>query len=128
MSVSRSWILENWLVELDTGSEANFAFNLEARRRRVVSTATGTIMNSDAVLEVTATATTAVTLTLSAASGFLDGSQVTVLDRGRNASQNHISVVAAGSDTVQGESNLLMNLDGMCISLQTDGVSAWSIV
>jgi hypothetical protein len=79
----------------------------------------------DFFLHVTATATTAVTITLPTAE-VVKGRAVNIKDAGFNASTNNITIETEGAELIEGAANLVISADGVSISLYSNG-SDWFI-
>lgn len=92
--------------------------------RTTVITGTYTIMTTDQIIAVTYTSTGAVTLTLPPATNTI---RIVIADEGGNAGTNNITINPDGSDTIIGESSIIINDDYNSLSLYSDGTSKWFI-
>jgi hypothetical protein len=101
-----------------TGLKTQYSLN-------AVNTASDTIGADDTTTVVDYTTTGACILTLPAASG-VSGHVYTIIDRGRNAGANNITIETAGVETIMGESNMVLNADGQAIALLSDGTN-WMV-
>ena len=94
-----------------------------------ITSATYTILESDDIIGVTYTITGAVTVTLPQISGLADDKKkkFVIVDEGGNASNNNITIATTGGDTVNGNSNYVINGSYTSISVYSDTVSNWVI-
>jgi hypothetical protein len=56
------------------------------------------------------------------------GAIVYIKDANNDATNHNITVLPGGSDTIEGDTSLLMTLNRMSITLMYDGVSAWYLI
>ena len=96
------------------------------RQQNTVSTATHTILKDEIMTFVAYTATNPCTITLPAVA---DGGThfYHIIDAGNNASVNNITIETAASETINGESNAAITLDGQSMTLCTDGAN-WTLI
>ena len=78
------------------------------------------LLSTDQLLHVAYTGTGAVVITIPTAQ-ILDGREFTIKDAGLNCSVNNITVETEGAQTIEGISNLVMNLDGDSFTLYAYG-------
>ena len=78
-------------------------------------------------IHVSYTATGAVTITIASDQIAIVGRTFTIKDTGLNAAANTITVATEGAEEIEGEANLVMAVDGMSITLQSDGSNLWII-
>lgn len=90
-----------------------------------VTTTTYTILETDHFIWVD-TSSSAVRLTLPAVAGLNAGKEYHIIDKSGNCSVNNIIIDANGSEEINGELTLTMNVDRMAISLVTDQ-SEWLV-
>lgn len=91
-----------------------------------VNAATYDLLKTDNILNVTYTSTGAVTsLTLPTAQTVI-GRIITVKDAGGNANTNNITIDTEGSETIDGQSTLVINSDYGSVELYSDG-SNWFV-
>ena len=84
-----------------------------------------TSSTSDRILGVSASS--ALQITLPAASGFTAGQYFVVKDEAGNASDNNITIVASGSQTIDGQSSIVLESPYAAVSLYCDGTSKFFI-
>lgn len=72
-------------------------------------------------------ATGNVTVQLPLASGSLSGRTITIKDECGNCNQHNIIIQTSGSDTIDGQSNVIVDSPYASLNLYTDGVSKWFI-
>ena len=71
----------------------------------------------------------AITLTLPAATGLLDGQTLIVKDEGGNAHNNHITITgSADSNTIDGKNKVILESPYSSISLYCNGANKFFIV
>lgn len=92
--------------------------------RTVINSGTYTILTTDHIVAVTYTSTGAVTLTLPPATNSI---RILIVDEGGNAGTNNITVNPDGSDTIIGESSVIINGDHNSLSLYSNGSNQWFI-
>jgi hypothetical protein len=95
--------------------------------RTEVSTATYTLLTTDVLISSKYTATGAQTLTLPLVSSVDIGKIYHIVDTDGNAQTNNITIAADGSDTINGTTDLLMDLDYQSIGLFSDGSGKWFV-
>lgn len=71
------------------------------------------------------TSTSAITVTLGSVEVY-EGSVVKVVDKSGNASTNNITIDTAGSETINGETSVVINSNFEALTLQSDGTN-WII-
>ena len=76
---------------------------------------------------VSYTATGACTITIDSDQIAVAGRKFTIKDSGLNAAANNITLATEGAETIEGETDLVMNADGMAITLQSDGTNLWIV-
>lgn len=96
--------------------------NSNIASRTIVSTSSYIIKSTDVSIAVTYTPTGTVTLTLPSASTLAEFS---ITDEGGNAGTNNITINRSGSDTIMGETSLIINGDYNSINLYSDGGTGW---
>ena len=109
-ATGKSAITKEW-VELKAGATPT-----------IVNASTYTVLSTDGLLHVTYTATGACTITIPSAlitTGFL----LTIKDGGLNAGDNPITVMTEGSETIDGETDYIMNTNNQSITLYSDGTN-----
>ena len=92
--------------------------------RIAVSAATYTVLATDTLLGVTYTSTGAVTLTLPAATAYIN-KFLNIIDEGGNAQTNNITINRAGSDTINGGTSVVMNKNYQSLQLYSNGTNGW---
>jgi hypothetical protein len=96
--------------------------------RRPVADVAATVVATDRILAYTSL-TAARAVTLCAASAFPTGVVLTVVDEtGSCSGSNYISINRAGTDTICGSSNAVLNAPYMSALLISDGVSKWTLL
>ncbi|MFA4971269.1 MAG: hypothetical protein WC683_01565 [bacterium] len=81
-----------------------------------------------ATLLVSHTATAPVTINLKSAWIAKGGNTITVKDSGMNASLNNITVATEAGELIEGSAlDLVINVDGASVTLQTDGSDVFII-
>ncbi len=85
-----------------------------------VSASTHSLALTDNILHVTYSATGACTITWPTAQ-MVSGRLIRIKDAGGDASSNNITLATEGSQTVDGESTYVMNLDYSCLTVYCDG-------
>lgn len=93
--------------------------------RTIINTATYTIKSTDVLVSILYTTTGAVTLTLPTASVLAEFS---IVDEAGNASSNNITINRVGSDTIIGNTSLILNGDYNAVRLYSNGGTAWFIM
>ena len=88
-----------------------------------VNSSTYTILPSDKIISVSYTSTGAVTITLPTP---VNKMSYVIKDSGGNCNANNITIETSGSETIDGNSNYVLNNDYDAISLYSDG-SNWYI-
>lgn len=73
------------------------------------------------------TLTSSVTLTLPAASSLINGQTFSFKDEGGNANNRNIEIAAAGSDTIDGQSSIILESPYAAVNIYTNGVSKYFI-
>jgi hypothetical protein len=87
-----------------------------------------TILSTDRVVATNAAFTAARTWTLPAANSVNPGQSVTVADiQGTLTSTNTLTVARAGSDTIEGGSQVVLSTASASLTLVSDGASKWTI-
>lgn len=90
-----------------------------------VSTATAySILITDRIVGVTDTSVARV-MTLPAASSIAAGSEVVIVDESGGANANNISIVRAGSDTINGATSVQITANYGTKTLYSDGSTKW---
>ena len=97
-----------------------------SRYRKEVTTATYTAVSTDMLLGVTYTATGSVTINLPQVSTIPD-KVYKIVDEGGNANVNHITVDPYSTETIVGESSLVINANHNSLSVYNDGGTKWFI-
>jgi hypothetical protein len=95
-------------------------------RITTVSGASYTVLNTDLIINVTGTSTTAVTINLPAISSLPENKVYHIKDAGLNAFTNNITIVPNGADTFEGEADAKIQTDGLCLSIYNGG-SGWLV-
>ena len=90
----------------------------------IVAGATYTVLSTDQLIHTTYTPTGPITSILIPTSLMTKGREITIKDGGGNASVNNITVETEGAETIDGESNLVMNSNYDSSTLYSDG-SNW---
>jgi hypothetical protein len=91
------------------------------RTQTTVSAATYSTLAADSLIKITRTSTGAHTLTITSAEIAKVGRRFKIKDAGLNASINNITINTQGSETIEGQTNLILNGDGDSVELQSDG-------
>ena len=86
----------------------------------LVNYPTHTLLSTDQLLHVIYTTTGSAIITVPTAL-ITDGREFTIKDAGLNCSVNNITVETEGAQTIDGQSNLVMNLDGDSFTLYAYG-------
>ena len=68
------------------------------------------------------------TITLPLASSVSEGRLFYIIDEGGNASVNNITINASGGNLVVGNSNIVINLNYMALTIYSDGTSNWFLL
>lgn len=128
--VNGSYLLKTTRGGIAFRSNGTDAWNVivTAQRRAVADTAY-TALQGDLVIAYTSIAAARV-VTLPAASAFIPGQRLTIIDESGSCSAvNTISVARAGADTINGSaSSQVINQARGYLALISDGVSKWTIV
>jgi hypothetical protein len=74
-----------------------------------------------ATLLVSHTGTAAVTINLKSAWIAKGGNTITIKDSGQNASVNNITIETENAETIEGNANAVINVNGTALTLQSDG-------
>ena len=131
VTVGDGGILPKNNLTSDIGSETyrfNKNFCIPILSRTVVNSPTYTIQSTDSIIAVTYTTTSSVTITLPLASTLVTGQCFHIVDEGGNASENRITISRSGSDTINGDTSTVIELDYMCLSLYAiDDIGEWFI-
>jgi hypothetical protein len=122
----------NRLVVNDGATAGGFAAaklsEVIANTRSTVIDAAYTVLTTDRLVAYTAL-TAARTATLPAAASYPTGTRLLVVDEtGACSSANAITLVAAGTDTVNGAPSAAVNVAYGFIGLESNGSSLWTIV
>lgn len=104
---------------------SSYALNSQLRNQRVTG-ATATYDASSGIVLVDYTVTGAVTVTLPPALSMRQR-VIFVKDSGGNATANNITVDADGSETIDGLTTYVINLDYEAVKLYSDGTEWWTI-
>ena len=95
--------------------------------RKTVSTATYTILLTDVILSCKYSITGAQTITVPLSSTIDIGKVYHIVDTDGNALNNNITIVTSGSDTINGQTSVLMNINYQSISIYNDVSGKWYI-
>ncbi len=85
-----------------------------------INAATYDLLPADQLLHVTYTLTGSIIITIPTAK-ITDGREFTIKDAGLNAGTNNITVETEGAENIEGQSNLVMNIDGDSFTLYAYG-------
>lgn len=100
----------------------------DKRVETIVNSATYTVGNFDEDISVDYTDTGSVDITLPEITKANDGVPIYITDTGNNASVNEITITADVADTIQYDTDLLMNSDGMSLRLKPNlRLNNWEI-
>jgi hypothetical protein len=115
-----------WWRPNSADDEVNLA---DSSRRIEVSTSTYAPSGYPATLGVTYTPTGTVTITLPLANSEPAGTVYHVVDEGGNATVNPIVFNTTGGELLSGQASGIMQIDNSysCLSVYTNGVSAWFV-
>jgi hypothetical protein len=91
------------------------------RTQTTVSAATYSTLATDSLIKITRTSTGAHTLTITSLEISKVGRRFKIKDAGLNASINNITINTQGSETIEGQTSLILNGDGDSVELQSDG-------
>lgn len=72
-------------------------------------------------------ATASITIQLPRASGSISGRSFLIKDETGNCDQNNIIIQTSGSDTLDGQSNVVVDSPYASLHVYTDGISRWFI-
>lgn len=99
-------------------------------KRTAVNSSTYTIANTDLIVGVTYTSTGSVTLTLPAVSSGNVGRIIYIVDEGGNAGTHSITINVDNNstETINGNTSLVMNSNYTSISLYNDGSTKWFVL
>lgn len=86
-----------------------------------VNSSTYNILNTNEIVGVIYTTTGTVTLTLPLVSGLSTGKTFHIKDQGFNCKNNNITINTSGSDTIDSQSNLILKINGISVSLYANG-------
>jgi len=89
----------------------------------IVSTATYTLASNITDLYVSRSATGVCTITIPSAIIAQIGRLIRIKDSGDNCSVFNITIATQGAETIEGEANAIMDIDGMDLVLGSDGVN-----
>jgi hypothetical protein len=90
-----------------------------------VNASTYTVLLTDDIVAVQYTATGAVTITLPNITTFV---KITIIDEAGNAQANNITINADATDTINGQTSLLLNTNYASVTLFNNGGSKWFIL
>ena len=125
----KAYITDNEILEIsEYGLDiSNYTLTTGARINSIttVNTATYNLLSTDYILNITYTATGAVTITLPTAQ-VVDGRTIIIKDAGGNAGTNNITVATEGAETIDGAATAVIAADYNSINLYCDG-SNWFI-
>ena len=88
-----------------------------------VSASPYTILVTDNFLSVTATTTTAVTINLPSTATIPTGKTYEIKDAGLNSRRNNITIIPNGVQTIEGENNAIIAINGASLSVLSDGTN-----
>ena len=89
-----------------------------------VVTATTTLTPAHSVVQVNSTEG-AITITLPASNSAMAGRTLLIMDTGGAAATNFITITRAGSDTIHGQVNLVINSNHTMVALHSNGAGKW---
>ncbi len=116
----------NRLVLQDGATAGGYAAGIE--RRTAVSDAAYTGLATDRIVAMTAL-TAARVVTLPAANAFPIGARLLVVDEsGVCSPPNIITVAAAGTDTINTQASVVINVPSGFVEVESNGSNAWTIV
>lgn len=90
------------------------------------NSATVSVSVSDQTVGIDYSATGTCTVTLPAISSLIQ--VVNIVDTGGNAGTNNITINPTGSDTIQGTTTTLMNIDHLSLTFKSNGVDNWMVI
>jgi len=95
--------------------------------RVVVSSSHNLLLSNYFIGVDTLGATGSVIIQLPLASGSISGRAFTIKDETGNCNQNNIIVQTSGSDTIDGQANIVVESPYASLGVYTDGLSKWFI-
>jgi hypothetical protein len=112
-----------------TAAAARAASGLNIYARTSVGDASYTILSTDRTVDTSATLTAPRTWTLPAANAVNPDDPIDIRDHfGGVSGTNTLTIAAAGTDTINGSSSVVINSQYGGIQLKSDGVSSWHYV
>jgi hypothetical protein len=112
------------VVASNSGNDVTVTLSSDVFSRTAV-TSTTTSSVSDKILGVSASA--AIDIRLPAASGFTGGQSFTIKDEAGNANINNITIKTAGSDTIDGQSSIMLESPYSAVNLYSNGSNKFFI-
>jgi hypothetical protein len=107
--------------------ELNTSFSKSVITHTSVVSATYSILDTDVLISLKYTLTGIATVTLPLSSSVDIGKPYHIIDADGNALNNNITITTSGSDTVNGESSVLINTNYQSVSVYNDGSGKWFI-
>ncbi len=95
--------------------------------RIVISGSHNLLLSNHFIGVDTLSATGSVTIQLPRASGSISGRSFLIKDETGNCDENNIIIQTSGSDTLDGQSNIVVDSPYASLNVYTDGVSRWFI-
>ncbi len=95
--------------------------------RVVVSSSHDLLLSNYFIGVDTLNATSSITIQLPKASGSISGRSFLIKDETGNCNQNNIIIQTSGSDTIDGQTNIIVESPYASLNLYTDGNSRWFI-
>ena len=104
--------------------------NPSGYKRTVINSATYTVLQTDEIVAVTYTTTGSVTITLPQISSLTTPnkySRFVIVDEGGNAGTNNITVNRSGTDTIIGNTSVVINGDYNSYTVYSNGSNLWQV-
>lgn len=112
------------------GGYQNAAFDLidNEYASQAVADTSATLTSASRIVLLTAAFTSPRTLTLPAASAFIPGQAIVIVDVANVVTAtNTLTIARAGSDTINGATSFVVNIGRQAIVLRSDGTSKWTV-